>query len=263
MNQYQYIETKERLGIAELVFNRPEKHNAFHAEMIAEITHAVKEFSSHPDLRALLIHSEGKNFSAGADLNYMKSMAAFSQEENEADSMRLFDLFQAVYDCPVPVITAVQGACFGGANGIVAASDYTIVQTNGKFSFSEVRLGILPATISPFVIEKIGKPHAMDLFTSGRRFNAYEAKIIGLVNKVVDEQLFEHEITTYLEEVLKSAPQAVRNSKALVRSFSNFNPSEHRERTAKLIAAARVSEEGQEGINAFFEKRKPGWILGS
>jgi len=246
-------------NIAYLGLNRPEKHNAFNAEMIAEITQVVSTIEEYEDVRALVIRGAGKSFSAGADLNYMKSMAEFSNEENIADSKRLFDLFESIYCCVVPVITVVHGAAFGGANGLISAADYAISTHTAKFAFSEVKLGIMPATISPFVIRKVGEATARDLLLTGRRFTGTEAAALGLVNVAVPEEELEPTLTNYLKHFKTAAPAAVKNTKAMVRQIANNQVLNIKDHTAKLIAEARASKEGKEGISAFFEKRKPDW----
>lgn len=242
-----------------ITLNRPDKRNAFNAQMIAELTKAMKQASERTANKYVLIRANGKAFSAGADLNYMKSMATFSQVENEEDSKQLYDLFDAIYQCPIPTICIVQGASFGGSNGIIAACDKAFAHSETKFAFSEVKLGLLPATISPFVIEKIGSTAALDLFTTGRLFTAEEAKEVGLVQVIANErEELESKCEAFLENYKHVAPQAMRNSKKLVREIQKPT-NETRDATAKRIANARISTEGQEGISAFFEKRKPEW----
>lgn len=245
--------------VGSLTLNRPQKKNAFHAEMILEITSAVKHCSSINNLRAIVVKAEGNVFSAGADLAYMKSMSELSEEKNQQDANALFRLFLTVYECPIPIICLVNGPSYGGANGILAGADYVIASEHSVFSFSEVNLGIIPATISPFVLLKIGSANAMDVFLSGRRFDANEAKEIGLVNQVVNESDLEGQLEKYMKHILSSAPGAVRKTKALVRSFAPLKPAEFLDQTSKMIAEARISIEGQEGIKAFFEKRNSYW----
>ena len=256
---YNFIKTNIENDVARLTFSRPEKKNAFHSEMISEIQSAMVTFSKDNKIRAVVIEAEGNTFSAGADLNHMKSMASVSEQENKKDAIGLFNLFLSVYECPIPVICLVTGPSYGGANGILAAADYVMATEEAIFSFSEVNLGILPATISPFVVLKIGLPKSLDLFTSGRRFTAKEAEDVGLIDLVIEETSAEDELSDYVSHILSSAPNAVKNTKALLRSFAPLKPAELLEKTTALIAEARVSEEGQEGITAFFEKRNPYW----
>lgn len=254
------IKLSKSNNIAYLELNRPEVHNAFNAEMIQELTEVFSYIGeTEKNLLAIVIQGAGKSFSAGADLNYMKEMAGYSAQENEDDSKRLFDLFEAVYCCLVPVIAKVHGAAFGGANGLIAAADYAICTHTAKFAFSEVKLGLLPATISPFVIRKIGEANARDLLLTGRRFSGTEAFELGLANLVVKEEELVNAVESYLAEYRAAAPAAVRNTKKLIRQISNNQVLNIKDHTAHLIAEARASQEGKEGINAFFEKRKPKW----
>ena len=254
---YNTILVKQKDFGTTICLNRPEKHNAFNAEMIEELTHAVKEQSTNQHNRYLLFIGEGKSFSAGADLAYMKSMAKFSQQENKEDAERLYDLFASIYNCAIPTICYVQNASFGGANGIIATCDYAIANENTNFSFSEVKLGIVPATISPFVIEKIGTANASDLFLSGRRFNAQQAQNVGLVQQLVIDDEKDEAIANYINHFVTAAPEAVKQTKQLIRQL--HQQENKKEFTANLIAKARTSNEGQEGITAFFDKRKPNW----
>ena len=200
-------------------------------------------------------------FCAGADLDYMKEMANYNHLKNLADAEKLSKLFQTIYFCNKAVIVDVHGACIGGANGIIAAADIVIAEKNTKFAFSEVRLGITPATISPFVVSKIGLTAAKDLMLTGRRFTADEAKEFRLVNVVVDEAEMIDMERQYIEHFLQASPDALAECKNLIRLVSGtddtFNPVF--QQTSQLIAAQRVSKAGQEGMKAFFEKRKPNW----
>ncbi|MBX2846588.1 MAG: enoyl-CoA hydratase/isomerase family protein [Saprospiraceae bacterium] len=242
-----------------LTFNRAEVHNAFNAQMIEEITEVIRGITAHESTRVLVIRGAGKSFSAGADLKYMQALANYSEAENVADSKRLFDLFDSIYCCAIPVVSVVHGAAFGGANGIIAASDYAIASQSAKFAFSEVKLGILPATISPFVLHKIGQAAARDLLLSGRRFSGEEAQRLGLVNEAVAEEALEEQLQAYLNHFKSASPDAVQKTKKMIRQLANDQVLDIREYTAHLIAEARASHAGKEGIAAFFEKRKPNW----
>jgi len=213
--------------------------------MISEIHSAMNQISSNDTYRAVVIQAKGNCFSAGADLTYMKSMASFSKEDNQKDSIALFEMFLSIYNCPIPVICLVEGPSFGGANGIIAGADYVMATNNSVFSFSEVNLGIIPATISPFVIAKIGIAKSTDLFLSGRRFTAEEAIEIGLVNTIVQDSSEEEDLSIYISYILSSAPKAVRTTKELLRSFAPLKPAEYKQQTSRLIAEARVGEEGR------------------
>lgn len=254
---------KIQLGesVAWVNLDRPEVRNALNPELIRELTEAFRWLDSRDDIRVIVLKGNGPSFCAGADLNYMKDMAQFSRAENMNDAERLSKLFQAIYFCNKAVITVVHGACIGGANGIVATSDIVIAEAGTRFAFSEVRLGITPATISPFVVQKIGHTAAKELMLTGRRFTAEEAKDFRLVNVVVDETALIDTERTYVDHFMHASPDAVAECKKLLRLVEGtgdpYNPVFFQ--TSALIADQRVSKAGQEGMAAFFEKRKPCW----
>ena len=245
--------------------NRPEVRNALNAELIHELTEVFDWLNSRDDIRVIVVRGNGKCFCAGADLAYMKDMASFSEEQNIEDAQRLSRLFQTVHFCNKAVIVEVHGACIGGANGIVAAADIVIAERQTKFAFSEVRLGITPATISPFVVAKIGTAAARELMLTGRRFTADEAKAFGLVNVVVDETGVVDAEQRYIGHFLQASPDAIAECKNLLRLVSGTidtnNPLYLQ--TSQFIAAQRVSHAGQEGMKAFFEKRPAEWEVSS
>lgn len=261
MKQYTNILFDVDNSIAWLTFNRPEVHNAFNPEMIEEITGVFSDFGRLEKLRAVVIRGKGKSFCAGADLNYMKSIAGFGYEENYHDSLKLAGLFQAIYDCPIPVIAVVHGAVFGGANGIIAACDIVIAEEQTTFAFSEVKLGIAPATIGPFVFRRIGEAAAKELMLTGKRFKGPEAFKHRLVNHSLPENEVEEMLDFYLKQINSSAPGAVKETKKMIWEISSGEKKELEmlKYTADLIARRRASDEGQEGMLAFFEKRKPSW----
>lgn len=254
---------KIQLGesVAWVNLDRPEARNALNPELIRELTEAFRWLDNRDDIRVIVLKGNGPLFCAGADLNYMKDMAQFSRAENMNDAERLSKLFQAIYFCNKAVITVVHGACIGGANGIVATSDIVIAEAGTRFAFSEVRLGITPATISPFVVQKIGHTAAKELMLTGRRFTAEEAKDFRLVNVVVDETALIDTERTYVDHFMHASPDAVAECKKLLRLVEGtgdpYNPVFYQ--TSALIADQRVSKAGQEGMAAFFEKRKPCW----
>lgn len=241
--------------------DRPEVRNALNAEMIHELTEAFNWLNSRDDIRVIILKGNGKAFCAGADLIYMKEMAGFSFNQNVADAERLSKLFQTIYFCNKAVIVDVHGACIGGANGIIAAADIVIAEASTKFAFTEVRLGLTPSTISPFVVSKIGNATAKELMLTGRRFTADEAKAFGLVNIVVEEAGMVDVERQYIDHFMQASPDAVAECKHLLRLVSGtadpFNPVFMQ--TSLAIANQRISEAGQEGMKAFFEKRKPEW----
>ena len=254
---------KVQLGesMAWVNLDRPEVRNALNPELIRELTEVFDWLNSRDDIRVIILKGNGKAFCAGADLDYMKEMANYNHLKNLADAEKLSKLFQTIYFCNKAVIVDVHGACIGGANGIIAAADIVIAEKNTRFAFSEVRLGITPATISPFVVSKIGLTAAKDLMLTGRRFTADEAKEFRLVNVVVDEAEMIDTERQYIEHFLQASPDALAECKNLIRLVSGtddtFNPVF--QQTSQLIAAQRVSKAGQEGMKAFFEKRKPEW----
>ena len=241
--------------------NRPEVRNALNAELIRELTEVFDWLNSRDDIRVIILKGNGKAFCAGADLDYMKAMAKYSYPQNLDDAQRLSKLFQTIYFCNKAVIVDVHGACIGGANGIIAAADIVIAEKETKFAFSEVRLGITPATISPFVVAKIGNTAAKELMLTGQRFTASEAKDFRLVNAVVDEAEMIDTERQYIDHFLHASPDAIAECKNLLRVVSGtddpFNPVFMQ--TSVAIANQRISKAGQEGMAAFFEKRKPEW----
>ena len=254
---------KVQLGesMAWVNLDRPEVRNALNAELIRELTEVFDWLNSRDDIRVIILKGNGKAFCAGADLAYMKDMAGFSYNQNIADAEKLSKLFQTIYFCNKAVIVDVHGACIGGANGIIAAADIVIAEKETKFAFSEVRLGITPATISPFVVQKIGNTAAKELMLTGRRFTADEAKAFRLVNVVVSEAEMINTERQYIEHFLHASPDAIAECKNLLRMVNGtddrFNPVFMQ--TSVAIANQRISKAGQEGMAAFFEKRKPEW----
>ena len=241
--------------------DRPEVRNALNPELISELTEAFDWLNSRDDIRVIILKGNGKCFCAGADLEYMKDMARYSYPQNLADAERLSKLFQTIYFCNKAVIMDVHGACIGGANGIIAAADIVIAEKETKFAFSEVRLGITPATISPFVVSKIGNTAAKELMLTGRRFTAEEAKDFRLVNVVVDESEMIDTERQYIDHFLHASPDAIAECKNLLRMVSGTDDrySPIFMQTSVAIANQRISKAGQEGMAAFFEKRKPSW----
>ena len=254
---------KVQLGesMAWVNLDRPEVRNALNAELIHELTEVFDWLNSRDDIRVIILKGNGKAFCAGADLEYMKAMAGFSYNQNLADAQNLSKLFQTIYFCNKAVIVDVHGACIGGANGIIAAADIVIAEKETKFAFSEVRLGITPATISPFVVQKIGNTAAKELMLTGRRFTADEAKDFRLVNVVVSEAEMIDTERQYIEHFLHASPDAIAECKNLLRMVSGtddcFSPIFMQ--TSVAIANQRISKAGQEGMAAFFEKRNPEW----
>ena len=259
----EFTTIKVQLGesMAWVNLDRPEVRNALNAELIRELTEVFDWLNNRDDIRVIILKGNGKAFCAGADLAYMKDMAGYSYNQNIADAEKLSKLFQTIYFCDKAVIVDVHGACIGGANGIIAAADIVIAEKETKFAFSEVRLGITPATISPFVVAKIGTTAAKELMLTGRRFTADEAKTFGLVNVAVDEAEMIDTERQYIDHFLQASPDAIAECKNLLRMVTGtddrYNPVFMQ--TSVVIANQRISKAGQEGMKAFFEKRKPEW----
>jgi methylglutaconyl-CoA hydratase len=248
--------------VARVSLARPEVHNAFNASLIAELrsTFAGLARQGPSELRAVVLAGDGPSFCAGADIDWMRAAMALDVEGNEQDAMAMADMFETLDTCPVPVIARVQGAALGGGMGLCAVSDVVIAEAGARFGFTETRLGILPAVISPFVIAKIGESHARSLFPSGRRFDAFRAQRIGLVHEVVEgDEALDKAVAAAVADVLAAGPTAARAAKAIVREVRGLGHGASKWHTARVIARQRVSEEAQEGFRAFSEKRLPGW----
>jgi methylglutaconyl-CoA hydratase len=238
---------------------RPEVHNAFNTQLIQDLQSVFNQLSQDNSLHAVILAGEGKSFSAGADIQVMKEAITFSTDENVQDALRLADLMQTIDRFPYPVVARVHGAAMGGGVGLVAVCDIALAANHVRFAFSEVKLGIAPAVISPYVLRKIGISHARALFTTGERFCAQRAYEIGLVHVVVAAEQLDEALERTTQELLSSAPQALRTCKTLARQVGAMESAEARLYTAETIARLRISAEGQEGLRAFLEKRQPGW----
>lgn len=261
MKTFNNIEFELLDQVGTLWLNRPDKHNAMNAEMIAEIIECVEAVNEMPEVRVLLLKGRGKSFCAGADLNYMKGIAQFGYEENYQDSLKLAKCFNAIYTCKKPTIAQVQGAAIGGANGLLAACDYVFCTEEAKFAFSEVKLGIAPATISLYVLKRIGEFRARDLMLSGRRFSGNQAAEYQLANAAYPENEIDEPVNKMIQILKSSGPHAITACKELIYNVSNKYDFESAiDYSARLIAELRASDEGQEGMASFLEKRKPDWV---
>jgi len=248
-------------AVARLRLTRPEVHNAFDADLIAELTAALEAVADDAGVRVLVLEAEGASFSAGADLNWMRGMAAASEEDNRLDSLALARLMRTLDELPKPTIAAVQGAAFGGGVGLVACCDIAIGVRDAKFGLTESKLGLLPAVISPYVIAAIGSRNARRYFASAELFDADEALRIGLLHQVVNPTALDTAVQRQVELLLKAGPIATAGAKQLVRDVcAHADGAKHDADNAALIARLRVSPEGQEGLSAFLDKRKPHWI---
>ena len=248
--------------VARVTLARPDVHNAFDASVIAELRTAFGALAREDPmaLRVVILAGDGPSFCAGADVAWMRAAMALDVEGNEQDAMAMADMFEIIDTCPVPVIARVQGAALGGGMGLCAVADLVIAESGARFGFTETRLGILPAVISPFVVAKIGESHARALFPGGRRFDAVRAQRIGLVHEVVEgETALDDAVDVAVADVLSSGPTAVRAAKAIVREVRGLGHGSAKWHTARVIARQRVSEEAREGFSAFDDKRSPAW----
>lgn len=253
------LDVDER-GVATLTINRPDIHNAFDDALINRLLQALESVEMDPRVRVVILRAEGKSFSAGADLNWMRRMADYSEEENLADARILAKLMQTLNGLGKPTIARVQGAAFGGGVGLVACCDMAVASERARFSLSEVRLGLIPAVISPYVIAAMGERAARRYFLTAERFDADQAYRLGLLHAVVPEAELDNRIGALLEELLKGGPQALAAAKSLIFTVSRQPTSEVViEETAQRITATRASDEGKEGLNAFLNKRSPAW----
>ena len=258
---YTTIQIETVNQIATVWLNRPKIHNAFNEVMISELIDAFNELGKNNSVRIILLRGKGKSFCAGADLNWMRGVANYSYEQNFQESLNLSKCFFAIYTCPKPTIAVVHGAAIGGANGLLAACDFAYADENTTFSLSEVKIGIIPACISPYVYKRVGEYNAKELMLTGKRFKGPEAEKKGLVNK----SLKESELQAYVEDICAhlwtSGPEAMKLCKSLLFDVANeWSMDDALVKTAEIIAQIRASEEGQEGMAAFLEKRKPKWV---
>jgi methylglutaconyl-CoA hydratase len=260
MNSYKTIEFEIDNTVATIYLNRPELHNAFNDIMISELTDCFVKVGKLENIRVVILRGKGKSFCAGADLNYMKGIAQFGYKENFEDGKRLANLFDTVYKCPKPTIAVVHGAAFGGANGLLAACDIVIADEDTTFAFSEVKIGISPATIGPYVLKRIGEFAGKELMMTGKRFKGKEAEKFGLVNKSVKDGKMETVLKEYIKQFMTSAPKAVEATKEMINKIVGNKLTDPMEYTADLIAQLRAADEGQQGMAAFLEKRRPGWV---
>ena len=246
-------------NVLTVTLNRPEVHNAFNDQLINEAIELFTSIESRDDIRAVVLRGCGTNFCAGADLNWMSRMVSYTRDENLRDSSLLAKMYALINDCPFPVIGRIEGAAIGGGVGLVAVCDIAIATPESKFGLSEVKLGILPAVISPYVIGKIGASHARALFLTGERFDAERALRIGLVHRVVNAAELDDAIDETLRQLRSSGPEAVRECKKLIRFVVSNELADAIPYTIESIATRRVSQEGQGGMSAFLNKHKAPW----
>lgn len=247
-------------GVATVTLNRPEIHNAFNDELINELVSCFNGIDQDKKVRLVVLTGAGKSFCAGADLNWMKSMVSYSMEENIKDSKNLALLFSTINNCTRPVIGKINGHALGGGVGLVAVCDYAITTDRAKMGFTEVKLGIMPAVISPYVIKKIGESHARAWFLSGAMFKGDVAMNMNLVHEVCTLDDLEKRTAELIESFLLAAPNAAIKGKELIQNVLTLPSEKIEDYTCNEIAKKRISEEGQDGMTALLEKRNPGWI---
>lgn len=252
--------TERDKAFLRITLNRPGVRNAFDEEVIAALTSAARDAAGDRTLRAIVLAGSGKSFCAGADLGWMSKAIGYTREENRRDAEDLARMLEALDTLPVPLIGRVHGAALGGGSGLVAVCDIVVAADDATFGFTETKLGIIPAVISPYVVQKIGPSAARELFLTGARFSARRARRIGLVHAVVAESELDDTIDSYLAELVTSGPAAIASAKALIREVSGSRAPDVIGMTTTRIAEQRVSDEGQEGMRAFLEKRKPKWV---
>jgi methylglutaconyl-CoA hydratase len=259
---YQSILTEIDAGVGIITLNRPERHNAFDDALIGELAAAIDLMAAEPMVRVLVISSTGKSFCAGADLNWMQRAAGYGSEENLRDSRALAEMLRSLAQCPKPTIARVQGPAYGGGVGLIACCDVAIATFDAQFALTEVKLGIIPAVISPHVIAAIGERHARRYMLTAERFSAAEAYRLGLLHEIVsDAAALDEAVGEIVDALLKNGPRALAECKALIAAvaWKPLSP-EVVEDTAQRITRLRASSEGREGMAAFLEKRKPDWI---
>jgi methylglutaconyl-CoA hydratase len=263
--EYQSIRVDRHPGqedrVVRITLARPDVHNAFDAGLIRELTHALREAGGVEGARAVVLRGEGRNFSAGADIHWMRSSLDRTEEENLEDARRMQEMFRAFAECRLPVVGRIHGVALGGGTGLTAACDIALAHAGARFGFTEVRLGILPAVISPFVLRKIGPGPARHLFLTGERFDAARAYEIGLVQGVYpDDGSLDQGVDGMLDALLACAPGALARVKRLLLELEGQGPDDRYDLTARTIAEVRVGEEAQAGLRAFLDKQAPPWM---
>jgi len=256
---YKHLRVGYGDAVATVTLARPDARNVLNDELIGELARCMKELAEDDGVRVVVLTGEGDFFCAGADIGYMRDTAEFSYEENLEDAQNIAAMFGAVDECPKPVVARVRGAAIGGGAGLVAAADVAVAEEGTIFAFTEVRLGVSPATIAPFVLRKIGQSRTRALFLTGERFDAARAQAVGLVHEVAAEGDLDAVVQEKVAGLLAGGPEALAATKALLRELRDADSEKATEITARRIAELRTGEEGQEGLTAFLEKREPGW----
>lgn len=261
MPEYRHLITRREGPIEHLFLNRPDVRNAFNEELIADLSAWAAAIATDESVRVVILGGMGQSFCAGADVSWMANTIAWSAEQNMRDAADASSMFAALNSLPIPVVGRIHGAAFGGGAGLVAICDVAVSEDNAIFGFTEVKLGVIPAVISPFVLEKIGRSAARELFLTGRRFTAARAHEMGLVHAVVPSRSLDKTIREYTAEILTGGRAAIAGAKSLIENVWGQPLASAMPVTARAIAERRVSAEGQEGLRAFLEKRKPSWNL--
>jgi methylglutaconyl-CoA hydratase len=254
------LDIQRQGAVARVYLNRPEVRNAFNDEVIVELTQAFRELGTEPSVRAIVLGGHGKAFCAGADLNWMRAMAGYDWTRNRADAQALADMLWAVYACPLPVVGRIQGDCYAGGMGLAAACDVVVAAEGMHFCLSEARLGLLPATISPYVIRAMGEQAARRYFLTAERFSAAQARAMGFVHELVALEALDEKVDELAVLLAANGPAAVKACKRLVQDVAGQPiTAELRADTARRIADIRASDEGREGVQAFLHRREPSW----
>lgn len=256
---YETLEIVLQGAMLTVTLNRPEVRNAFNEPMIGELTGLFESLRERTDVRVVVLRGNGKSFSAGADIHWMRDSLDFSREENVKDAQRMSDMFQAINSLPKPVVARVHGAALGGGMGLIAVCDVVVAAEDTIFGFTEAKLGIIPAVVSRFVVPKIGESWTRALYLTAERFDAGVARQMGLVHWVVAGEGLDGTVQQKVDELLSSGPEAVHEAKALVEDVLDCDAGRVRDLTAERIARLRTSPEGQEGLRSFLEKRQPTW----
>ncbi len=250
----------EREGaVARVVMCRPDIRNAFNDTMIKELREAFAELGKDEQLRVVVLTGEGKAFCAGADLNWMRRVVEYTYEQNYEDSLHLANLMREIYDFPKPVVGRINGAAIGGGTGLVAVCDIVVAVDSAVFAFSEVKLGLVPACISPYLLKRLGERHGREYFLTGERMKAERALEVGLVNRVASAEEIDDVVQRYVDQLLTSGPKALATCKRMIQAVGDQSLDEAGPFTADMIARLRMGDEGQEGMASFLERRKPAW----
>jgi methylglutaconyl-CoA hydratase len=258
---WQTIEVERQVSVATVILNRPDVRNAFNDTAVTEITQIFNDLAMDEQVRAIVLSARGSAFCAGADLNWMKKMAGYTHAQNRDDAARMANMLRTIYFCAKPVIAKVQGDCYAGGLGLVAACDIAVAADSAHFCLSEVKLGLIPATISPYVIKALGENAARRYFLTAERFAAIEAQRIGLIHSVESAAELDTAVDKIVQALVSASPHAVKEAKRLVRDVAGMPLNDVLiAETVERIAVTRASDEGREGIASFLEKRKPFWL---